>query len=324
MDFLHARCARRRSSWRWRRGCCKRSLNEGFSGGEKKRNEVLQMAVLEPKLAILDETDSGLDIDALRIVAANGVNALRSPERSMLVITHYQRLLDYIVPDVVHVLAGGRIVKLRRQGARSRARGEGLRLDRGGGGVSALEKARDALLAAHESFVATRSGDPAWLATHRRDAIAAFADRGLPTTRDEEWRYTNLAPLAGLSFAPAAPTTLDRGALEELATPLFACSLYAFANGHAVPELSAAPGLPGGARCDSLAALFSDGASPAEARLDHYVDIKAHPFAALNAAFAQDGAVVRTPRASSPASSRCTSSSRTSRARSRRSPTRAS
>ena len=88
----------------------KRSVNEGFSGGEKKRNEIFQMAVLEPKLAILDETDSGLDIDALRVVA-NGVNALRSPDRSMLVITHYQRLLDYIVPDRVHVMAGGRIVR---------------------------------------------------------------------------------------------------------------------------------------------------------------------------------------------------------------------
>ena len=87
-----------------------RSINEGFSGGEKKRNEVLQMAVLEPRLAILDETDSGLDIDALRIVS-DGVNALRSPARAMIVITHYQRLLDYIVPDFVHVLAGGRIVK---------------------------------------------------------------------------------------------------------------------------------------------------------------------------------------------------------------------
>jgi len=87
-----------------------RSINEGFSGGEKKRNEVLQMAVLEPRLAILDETDSGLDIDALRIVS-NGVNALRSPDRSMIVITHYQRLLDYIVPDFVHVLASGRIIK---------------------------------------------------------------------------------------------------------------------------------------------------------------------------------------------------------------------
>ena len=87
-----------------------RSVNEGFSGGEKKRNEILQMAILEPRLAILDETDSGLDIDALRIVAG-GVNALRGPERAMLVITHYQRLLDYIVPDFVHVLAGGRIAR---------------------------------------------------------------------------------------------------------------------------------------------------------------------------------------------------------------------
>jgi Fe-S cluster assembly ATP-binding protein len=87
-----------------------RPLNEGFSGGEKKRNEILQMAVLEPTLAILDETDSGLDIDALRVIAG-GVNALRSPSRAMIVITHYQRLLDYIVPDFIHVLYNGRIVK---------------------------------------------------------------------------------------------------------------------------------------------------------------------------------------------------------------------
>jgi Fe-S cluster assembly ATP-binding protein len=86
----------------------KRAVNVGFSGGEKKRNEILQMAMLDPKLAILDETDSGLDIDALRVVS-DGVNALRGPERSMLVITHYQRLLQYIVPDKVHVLAFGRI-----------------------------------------------------------------------------------------------------------------------------------------------------------------------------------------------------------------------
>ena len=87
-----------------------RSLNEGFSGGEKKRNEIFQMAMLEPKLAILDETDSGLDIDALRIVA-NGVNKLKSKDNAVIVITHYQRLLDYIVPDYVHVLHNGRIVK---------------------------------------------------------------------------------------------------------------------------------------------------------------------------------------------------------------------
>ena len=87
-----------------------RSVNEGFSGGEKKRNEIFQMAVLEPKLAILDETDSGLDIDALKIVA-KGVNALRNPDRSMIMITHYQRLLNYIEPDYVHVLADGQIIK---------------------------------------------------------------------------------------------------------------------------------------------------------------------------------------------------------------------
>jgi Fe-S cluster assembly ATP-binding protein len=87
-----------------------RSVNTGFSGGEKKRNEILQMAVLEPRLAVLDETDSGLDIDALRIVA-QGVNALRRPDNATIVVTHYQRLLNYIVPDVVHVLAGGRIVR---------------------------------------------------------------------------------------------------------------------------------------------------------------------------------------------------------------------
>ncbi|MGC8624020.1 MAG: Fe-S cluster assembly ATPase SufC, partial [Phycisphaerae bacterium] len=87
-----------------------RSVNEGFSGGEKKRNEIFQMAVLNPKFAILDETDSGLDIDALKIVA-NGVNALRGPDRAILVVTHYQRLLNYIVPDFVHVLRDGKIVK---------------------------------------------------------------------------------------------------------------------------------------------------------------------------------------------------------------------
>lgn len=91
-------------------GLLKRAVNVGFSGGEKKRNEIFQMALLEPRLAILDETDSGLDIDALRIVA-DGVNALRSPDRSVVLVTHYQRLLDYVEPDQVHVLANGRIVR---------------------------------------------------------------------------------------------------------------------------------------------------------------------------------------------------------------------
>jgi Fe-S cluster assembly ATP-binding protein len=99
------------------RDMLKRGVNVGFSGGEKKRNEIFQMAMLEPRLAILDETDSGLDIDALRIVA-NGINRLRAPDRATVMITHYQRLLDYVVPDFVHVLSEGRIV---RSGDRSLA-----------------------------------------------------------------------------------------------------------------------------------------------------------------------------------------------------------
>ena len=109
MDFL-ALVKERMALMEMDQSLLNRAVNAGFSGGEKKRNEIFQMAVLEPKLAILDETDSGLDIDALKIVAA-GVNALRSPERAMIVVTHYQRLLNYIVPDFVHVLAEGRIVK---------------------------------------------------------------------------------------------------------------------------------------------------------------------------------------------------------------------
>ncbi len=109
VEFL--KLAREKAAWvELDPSLLQRSVNEGFSGGEKKRNEIFQMALLEPRLAILDETDSGLDIDALRVVA-EGVNRLRCPERSMLVVTHYQRLLEYIVPDRVHVLARGRILR---------------------------------------------------------------------------------------------------------------------------------------------------------------------------------------------------------------------
>jgi len=101
-----------------------RAVNQGFSGGEKKRNEILQMAVLEPSLAVLDETDSGLDIDALKVVA-KGVNALRGPDRAMIVVTHYQRLLDYIVPDRVHVLSAGRIVRSGDKGLALELEGKG-------------------------------------------------------------------------------------------------------------------------------------------------------------------------------------------------------
>lgn len=109
MDFLDL-LEQRLKLVEWEPAIMSRAVNSGFSGGEKKRNEILQMAVLEPTLAILDETDSGLDIDALRVVA-NGVNSLRRPDRGTIVVTHYQRLLDYIIPDYVHVIADGKIVK---------------------------------------------------------------------------------------------------------------------------------------------------------------------------------------------------------------------
>jgi Fe-S cluster assembly ATP-binding protein len=109
MDFLNL-IREKMTAMKMDQTLLNRPVNTGFSGGEKKRNEIFQMAVLEPRLAILDETDSGLDIDALKLVAS-GVNAMRSPERAMIVVTHYQRLLNEIVPDYVHVLAEGRIVK---------------------------------------------------------------------------------------------------------------------------------------------------------------------------------------------------------------------
>ncbi|HEY7724620.1 MAG TPA: Fe-S cluster assembly ATPase SufC [Anaeromyxobacteraceae bacterium] len=128
MDFL-AVAKEKMKLVRWDQSFMTRGVNEGFSGGEKKRNEVLQMAVLEPRLAILDEVDSGLDIDALCVVA-DGVNALRAPDRALILVTHYQRLLDHVKPDRVHVMAGGRIV---RSGGPELA----LELERGGyGGVA--------------------------------------------------------------------------------------------------------------------------------------------------------------------------------------------
>ena len=110
VDFLAVIREKMKGLLRWTRSLLSRAVNEGFSGGEKKRGEVFQMSVLQPSLCLMDETDSGLDIDALRIVA-DGVNAMRGPDRAIVVVTHYQRLLNYIVPDYVHVLVDGRIVK---------------------------------------------------------------------------------------------------------------------------------------------------------------------------------------------------------------------
>ena len=160
----------------------RRAVNVGFSGGEKKRNEILQMAVLEPRLAVLDETDSGLDIDALKIVA-DGVNRLRSPERSMIVITHYQRLLNYIVPDVVHVLAKGRVVKSGGKELGARARSHRLCAIRGRGGLMNVEvrntktAAEQALSAAFTAARDTLPGKGA-VAALREDAFKRFDAKG--------------------------------------------------------------------------------------------------------------------------------------------------
>ena len=162
-----------------------RAVNEGFSGGEKKRNEIFQMAVLEPKLAILDETDSGLDIDALKIVA-NGVNALRSPDRAIIVVTHYQRLLNYIVPDFVHVLSDGRIVKSGGKELALELEAEGLRLDRGRragagvGGTDHMAQVAEKLQPWLASLEERPRGGSRWLQDLRDHAASRFAALGFP------------------------------------------------------------------------------------------------------------------------------------------------
>ncbi len=177
-----------------------RAVNEGFSGGEKKRNEILQMAVLEPKLAILDETDSGLDIDALRIVAS-GVQKLRRPDNATILVTHYQRLLNYITPDRVHVLYQGRIVKSGGKELAIELEARGLRLDsQRGDRVNGTEP----FVEDYRRFVTDRaSAAPSWLGALRETAMARFAASGFPTTREEDWKYTNVAPLVSVGFRPA-------------------------------------------------------------------------------------------------------------------------
>ena len=169
----------------------KRNVNVGFSGGEKKRNEVLQMALLRPKLAILDETDSGLDIDALKIVA-DGVNALRGPDFSALVITHHQRLLDHLVPNRVHVLSQGRII---RSGGPELAK----ELEKSGY-AGLIAEARVSFLDRYEALVGNLPGDSAL----RAAAADAFRAAGLPGAtqgrRTEAWKYTSLRPLAEVDF----------------------------------------------------------------------------------------------------------------------------
>ena len=191
------------------------------------------MAVLEPRLAILDETDSGLDIDALRMVAG-GVNALRSPERSMIVVTHYQRLLNYIVPDFVHVLSEGRIVK---SGGKELA----LELEESGyagfGIFDEEEAVGKGMTAVSEQIgnwlEAFAKQDASPFQALREAGFRRFAELGFPTTHDEEWRFTNVAPIARGKFVAAPPVA--PGDIDQLA-PWTAGNRLVFVNG-----------LPGGA-----------------------------------------------------------------------------
>ena len=218
-------------------------VNAGFSGGEKKRNEILQMAVLEPRLAILDETDSGLDIDALRMVAA-GVNQLRRPDNATIVVTHYQRLLNYIVPDVVHVLAGGRIVKSggKELALELEAKGYDWLTGETEGGVTTSY-----LRTSRRSARNGGSKSP-WLTGLRRAASSASPPRAFPVRREEDWRFTNLAPITGTELS-AGPGPGDRGRPRRMcARFLYSIpggSTLVFVNGRFSPrplDRVAAPG----------------------------------------------------------------------------------
>ncbi|MGY2935691.1 FeS assembly ATPase SufC [Bradyrhizobium sp. GM6.1] len=224
----------------------KRGVNVGFSGGEKKRNEVLQMALFEPSLCILDEMDSGLDIDALRI-AADGVNALHSPKRAMVVITHYQRLLNYIVPDVVHVMSKRPCREERRQGTGAGAGSVRLRPVRGrrvrnfemnvavaktgnGRAVSDLFASAEGRLPGSPSVIAVR-----------REAFETYERLGLPHRRIEEWKYTDLRALVGevlpLAAAPDA-TALKRAADAVKAHAITGARKLVLVDGVFAPDLS--------------------------------------------------------------------------------------
>ena len=240
----------------------RRGVNVGFSGGEKKRNEILQMALLQPRLCVLDETDSGLDIDALKIVS-DGVNRLRSPDRAMVVITHYQRLLDHIVPDVVHVLSARPHREDRRQGACARARSHGLRAIPGRGRARVMNAEvrsmkTNAELALAEAYAAAKAKLPGdrKVAALRDAAFGRFDALGLPHRRVEEWKYTDLRalmrdakPLAGPPDAAAKARAKDAG---KLIGDMDARRIV-FVDGAFVPELSDLADLSPGLTIRSMA-----------------------------------------------------------------------
>ncbi len=279
-----------------------RSVNEGFSGGEKKRNEILQMALLEPRLAILDETDSGLDIDALRVVAG-GINQLAATDNAIVLVTHYQRLLNYIVPDYVHVMDAGRIVKT---GGKELA----LELEtRGYDWVGAEHEdcregdrmsATRTLAAGYlESLLAGQPRLPAsplaWLNELRAEAVDRVGVLTVPTIRDEEWRFTDLSPLTKLSFQPVRmpvglkAADVERFRIEEATTRLV------FVDGIHAPELSSVA-RDGGVVVANLSAAGAAHAAAIDLHLGRHVEFRDSVFAALNTAFLHDGALVVVPR----------------------------
>ena len=274
----------------------KRGLNVGFSGGEKKRMEILQMALLEPSFCILDETDSGLDIDALRVVA-EGVNALRSPERSFLVITHYQRLLNYIVPDSVHVMAHGRIARRADPNWRLNSKPTATPITakprrREMAEITVMKTPVEAGLA--QQFEAAKSalpGDPA----RREQAFRLFAERGLPHRRVEEFKYTDLRALMR-EAAPLAPKPSAADAAAALCPGDGLCGRgavrLALVNGHVSRENSDLDRLPAGVEIAPLAEALASG-HPLLAQMSPVAAARDNVVYQLNAAFMSDGAVIR-------------------------------
>ena len=250
----------------------KRGVNEGFSGGEKKRNEILQMLMLQPKLAILDETDSGLDIDALQTVAA-GVNRFRGAGNGILMVTHYQRLLDYIKPDTVHVLADGRIVK---SGDHSLA----LKLEAQGYGW--ITDAALSVMQSHpfiDSALARSrqlDGRLPLIVDERRSSIAEIARDGIPSGKLETWKYTPIQAFFAAPFADARSPTSHTGARRTFCrSPARFRSLV----GEPLVRCSERPGVEPRRRCRS----------PLNADLD----LTRYPLALLNTALLEDGLVIR-------------------------------
>ena len=275
-----------------------RSVNEGFSGGEKKRNEIFQMAMLEPKLAILDETDSGLDIDALRIVA-HGVNQLRTPENAAIVITHYQRLLDYIKPDVVHVLYKGRIVKTagpelalnwkRKVTTGSRKRWEMSNMK--------AEQQYIDLFAQCEDLVC-RHSTPVMNAL-RADALANFERLGFPSTRSEDYKYTDVAQ----AFAPDYGLNINRVAIPVNPYDVFRCdvpnlstSLYFVVNDTFYDKELPKTHLPEGVYAGGLKAFTEQYPEIASKYYGKAAPSSKDGIIALNTMLAQDGFVVYVPK----------------------------